>query len=181
LTKRGGGFPYKWQEREFVLFEDKIDYYAGAEKKGSVSITGSSAVAGAESEKPRAFRLTTGETVLLMVGNSDSHTTEWIAAIQGVIDKQNGAVATPAASTSEKKSEKATSGADEAAEKKEKKEKKDAEKKEKKEKEDAEKKEKKEKEDAEKKEKKEKKEKEAAEKKEKKEKEDAEKKAKQDC
>ena len=74
MTKRGNGFPYSWQSRKFILFPNKLDYYADSKLKGSFLIDETSTVERAEDEKPRAFRITTGENNLLMYTASDAQT-----------------------------------------------------------------------------------------------------------
>ena len=89
LSKRGGGFPYLWQDRTFNLYANRIEYLSGTTLKGSVAILATSTVetVATYADKPFAFQLKTKEDVLLMTGNSAEHTAEWINAIEDVISR----------------------------------------------------------------------------------------------
>ena len=45
LSKRGSGFPFNWLDRKFILYNDKIEYYAGTVLKGEFILTAESKAA----------------------------------------------------------------------------------------------------------------------------------------
>ena len=88
LTKRGGGFPYKWQDRTFNLYADRIEYLAGTVLKGDISILHSTTVEKVStfSDKPYAFQVKTKDSVLLMTGKTEDDSDDWIDAISVAIE-----------------------------------------------------------------------------------------------
>jgi len=89
FSKRGGGFPFLWQERKFKLYPSKLEYYVGEKLKGSVKISHNSSaqLVSNISEKPNAFSLKTANGDLLMSGSSKQLSSEWVDAINDVVSK----------------------------------------------------------------------------------------------
>jgi len=85
LTKRGGGFPYKWQSRKFKLHAHCLEYFSGDELKGTFNITHESTCTTTD-DKPFSFSLVTGSDSLRMHSASAQDTEEWMQAILHVIE-----------------------------------------------------------------------------------------------
>ena len=74
--------------RTFFLHENKLDYHHGSHFKGSIHIVKSTKVSRVTtiSDKPFAFSVVTGENSLLITGSTKTQTSEWVRAIQQVVD-----------------------------------------------------------------------------------------------
>lgn len=120
LTKRGGGFPYKWQERDFLLYSNKIEYYAKTVHKGTFPLNKDSTCVDASSEKPRAFKISTKEgdedKDLLMFGATDALSQEWMTAINDCIKSLNGSTKAAPASIDKTDDSKKNTASDKKAE-----------------------------------------------------------------
>jgi len=96
LSKRGSGFPFNWLDRKFILYNDKIEYYAGTVLKGEFILTAESKVSCfPEASRSSTFRVSTRalddstrrtkDNELLLSASSDVEMAEWVEVLSKTI------------------------------------------------------------------------------------------------